>query len=113
MVNVSLVLGVHAHLERLIWRFAAPPGNTLRTDSQLATNGMPLRVDSIPLERGIAIDIPDHASVMVHRDANVKNLRRNCGRRCHRYVLEAVRLGFWKSRIWFRTFQSLIFLHLS
>ena len=113
MVIVSLVLDVHAHRERLIWRSEAPPGNTLRTDSQPATNGMPLRVDSIPLEHVIAIDIPDHASVMVHRDADVESLRRNRDRRCHRYVLEALRLGFWKSRIWFRTFQSLIFLHLS
>ena len=48
MVIVSLVLDVHAHRERLIWRSAAPPGNTLRTDSQPATNGVPLRVDSIP-----------------------------------------------------------------
>ena len=47
------VLGVHAHRERLIWRFAAPPVNTLRTDSQPETNGMPLRVDSILLEHGM------------------------------------------------------------
>ena len=50
---------------------------------------------------------------MVHRDANVKDLKRNRDRRFHRYVLEALRLGFWKPKIWFRTFQSLIFLHPS
>ena len=75
MVNVLVVLGVQAHLERLIWRSADPPGNTLRTDSQPATNGVPLRVDSIPPKHGIAI--PDHTSVMVHRDTDVESLRRN------------------------------------
>jgi len=87
MVNVSLVLGVHAHLERLIWRSAVPPGNTLRTDSQPATNGVPLRIDSILPAHGIAIDIPDHASVMVHCDADVESLKRNRDRRCDRYVV--------------------------
>ncbi|MFM7549010.1 MAG: glycosyltransferase, partial [Cyanobacteriota bacterium] len=46
-----------------------PAWEHLRTDSQAAANGVPLRVDTVPAEQGIAIDIPHHASVMFRRDA--------------------------------------------
>ena len=46
-----------------------PAWEHLRTDSQAAATGRPLRVDTVPPEQGIAIDIPHHASVMVRRDA--------------------------------------------
>ncbi|MEB3352755.1 MAG: glycosyltransferase [Cyanobacteriota bacterium] len=37
-------------------------------------------------------------------------LRRNRDPRCHCYFLEAIRLGFWKPRIWLRLIQSLSLL---
>lgn len=46
-----------------------PAWEHLRTHSQPAANGIPLRVDTVPPERGIAIDIPHHASVMFSRAA--------------------------------------------
>lgn len=190
-----------------------PAWEHLRTDSQPAANGLPLRVDTVPAEQGISIDIPHHASVMFRRDAYeavggyrpefyfaqdwdlwyrlasqgsfvhlpdtltrvrlfsdglssrhwreqrkiiklvrachvarrqghpevdllqqasvirpkplnkgcllwdgpraegayfiAEALRRNGDRRCHFYFLEAMRLGFWKPRIWVRAMQSL------
>lgn len=46
-----------------------PEWEHLRTDSQPAATGEPLRVDCVPPEEGIAIDIPHHASVLFRRDA--------------------------------------------
>jgi glycosyltransferase involved in cell wall biosynthesis len=46
-----------------------PSWEHLRTDSQAAATGQPLRVDTVPPEQGIAIDIPHHASVMMRRAA--------------------------------------------
>jgi len=37
-----------------------------------------------------------------------ESLRRNGDRRCATYFKEALRYGFWKPRIWFRSLQSLI-----
>ena len=45
-----------------------PAWEHLRIDSQSAATGQPLRVDTVPPQRGIAIDIPHHASVMMRRD---------------------------------------------
>jgi glycosyltransferase involved in cell wall biosynthesis len=46
-----------------------PAWEHLRTDSQAAATGVPMRVDTVPPEQGIAIDIPHHASVMFSRAA--------------------------------------------
>ncbi|QPN64303.1 glycosyltransferase [Synechococcus sp. CBW1004] len=46
-----------------------PAWEPLRTDSQPAATGKPMRVDTVPAEKGIAIDIPHHASVTFRRDA--------------------------------------------
>lgn len=46
-----------------------PAWEHLRSDSQAAAPGVPMRVDTVPPEQGIAIDIPHHASVMFSRAA--------------------------------------------
>ncbi len=49
--------------------YCGPAWEPLRILSQPAATGTPLRVDTVPPEQGIAIDIPHHASVMIRRDA--------------------------------------------
>ena len=46
-----------------------PVWEHLRTDTQDAATGKPMRVDTAPHSLGIAIDIPHHASVMFSREA--------------------------------------------
>jgi glycosyltransferase involved in cell wall biosynthesis len=46
-----------------------PAWEHLRSDSQAAATGVPMRVDTVSPEQGIAIDIPHHASVMFSRAA--------------------------------------------
>lgn len=46
-----------------------PVWEHLRTDSLPAASGIPQRVNTVPTEQGIAIDIPHHASVMFSREA--------------------------------------------